>query len=117
MGIGDVVFTGQTFGGGGNGAFNETNFPTAHHRFVGEQLRARARVKPAAVPVAQFYENFTGPVRMAIVEMGFCQPGELDDVVADGNIRWPRGRLPINTPLRAPCAATPSPTTRSIGLY
>ena len=49
------------------------------------------------IPVAQFYENFTGPVLMAIAEMGFCEPGELNDFVADGNIQWPDGRLPINT--------------------
>ena len=30
---------------------------------------------PADVQVAQFYENFTGPVLMAITEMGFCEPG------------------------------------------
>lgn len=81
----------------GGAAFSEANFPTAHHRLVGEQLWARAGVKPSDIPVAQFYENFTGPVLMAIAEMGFCEPGELNDFVADGNIRWPHGRLPINT--------------------
>ena len=34
---------------------------------------------------------------MAIAEMGFCAPEELNDFVADGNIQWPSGRLPINT--------------------
>ncbi|MEA3214373.1 MAG: hypothetical protein QOJ19_529 [Acidimicrobiia bacterium] len=81
----------------GVAAFNEPRFPTAHHRHVGEVLWQRAGVKPADIPVAQFYENFTGPVLMAIAEMGFCEPGELNDFVADGNIRWPDGRLPINT--------------------
>ena len=55
-------------------AFNEPNFPTAHHRHVGRQLWERAGVTPADIPVAQFYENFTGPVLMAITEMGFCEP-------------------------------------------
>lgn len=81
----------------GGAAFTEKHFPTAHHRYVGEQLWARAGVGPADVPVAQFYENFTGPVLMAIAEMGFCDAGELNDFVADGGIRWPDGRLPINT--------------------
>jgi hypothetical protein len=54
-------------------------------------------VTPADVPVAQFYENFTGPVLMAISEMGFCAPEELNDFVADGNLRWPDGGLPVNT--------------------
>ena len=80
----------------GVGAFNEVNFPTAHHRHVGRVLWQRAGVTPADVPVAQFYENFTGPVLMAITEMGFCAPEELNDFVADGGIQW-GGRLPINT--------------------
>ena len=82
---------------GGVGAFNDPEFPTAHLRHVARQLWARAGVTPADVPVAQFYENFTGPVLMAIAEMGFCAPEELNDFVADGGIQWPDGRLPINT--------------------
>ena len=81
----------------GVGAFGEANFPTAHHRHVGRTLWARAGVGPEDIEVAQFYENFTGPVLMAIAEMGFCAPEELNDFVADGNIQWPDGRLPINT--------------------
>ncbi len=81
----------------GTGAFNEPGFPTAHHRYVGEQLWQRAGVKPSDIPVAQFYENFSGPVLMAIAEMGFCAPEELDEFVANGNIQGPNGRLPINT--------------------
>lgn len=79
------------------GAYNAPNFPTAHYRHVGTKLWERAGVEPGDVDVAQFYENFTGPVLMAISEMGFCEPEELDEFVADGNIRWPDGRLPINT--------------------
>jgi acetyl-CoA acetyltransferase len=82
---------------GGVAAFAEDGFPTAHLRHVARQLWERAGAAPADVPVAQFYENFTGPVLMAIAEMGFCDPGELNDFVADGNLRWPDGRLPINT--------------------
>jgi acetyl-CoA acetyltransferase len=83
----------------GNGvpAFTEPDFPTAHHRVVAEQVWTRAGVGPADVQVAQFYENFTGPVLMAIAEMGFCEPGQLNDFAAGGNLRWPAGRLPINT--------------------
>ena len=52
---------------------------------MARQLWDRAGVKPDDVPVAQFYENFTGPVLMAIAEMGFCGPDEINDFVADGN--------------------------------
>jgi acetyl-CoA acetyltransferase len=83
--------------GQGVGAFNEPDFPTAHYRHVGRTLWSRAGVSPADVKVAQFYENFTGPVLMAIAEMGFCAPEELNDFVAHGAIQWPDGRLPINT--------------------
>ena len=83
--------------GDGAAAFNDVNFPTAHHRHVGRMLWGRAGVGPADVPVAQFYENFTGPVLMAMAEMGFCPPEELDTFVADGGIQWPDGHLPINT--------------------
>jgi acetyl-CoA acetyltransferase len=71
----------------GVGAFNDANFPTAHHRHVGRVLWQRAGVTPADVPVAQFYENFTGPVLMAITEMGFCPPDGIDKWVTSGALR------------------------------
>ncbi len=77
--------------------FAEWNFPTAHHRLVGTQLWARAGVGPSDVPVAQFYENFSGPVLMAMAEMGFCTPEELNDFVAGGRLVVGGGGLPINT--------------------
>jgi acetyl-CoA acetyltransferase len=83
--------------GDGVAAFGERHFPTAHYRHVAEQLWKRAGARPEDVDVAQFYENFTGPVLMAIAEMGFCAPEELNDFVADGNLCWPGGGLPINT--------------------
>lgn len=82
---------------GGVDAFNEAPFPTAHFRHVAESLWARAGVGPQDVPVAQFYENFTGPVLMAITEMGFSPPEELEQWVTGGALRWPNGGLPINT--------------------
>ncbi len=78
-------------------AFAEKNFPTAHHREVGRLLWERAGVGPADVGVAQFYENFSGPVLMAITEMGFCDPDGVNDFVAGGRLRWPDGALPLNT--------------------
>jgi acetyl-CoA acetyltransferase len=83
--------------GNGARAFTEPGFPTAHYRHAAAQLWSRAGVRPSQVPVAQFYENFTGPVLMAIAEMGFCAPEELNDFVADGGIQWGTGHLPINT--------------------
>jgi acetyl-CoA acetyltransferase len=82
---------------GGVGAFNEAPFPTAHFRQCGESLWRNAGVGPEDVDVAQFYENFTGPVLMAITEMGFCPPDGLEKFVTSGALRWPNGELPINT--------------------
>lgn len=81
----------------GIAGFNEPGFPTSHHRAVARRLWERAGVGPPDIDVAQFYENFTGPVLMAICEMGFCAPEEIDAFVKLGNLRWPKGRLPINT--------------------
>jgi acetyl-CoA acetyltransferase len=81
----------------GVAAFGEANFPTAHYRTVARMLWQRAGMQPGDVDVAQFYENFTGPVLMAIAELGFCAPEELNGFVADGALRAPHGRLPINT--------------------
>jgi acetyl-CoA acetyltransferase len=81
----------------GVAAFGEANFPTAHYRVVARSLWERAGVTAADVDVAQFYENFTGPVLMAIAEMGFCAPEGLNEFVAGGRIQGPDGALPINT--------------------
>jgi acetyl-CoA acetyltransferase len=36
-------------------------------------------------------------VLMQLEDYGFCPIGESGPFVADGNIRWPAGRLPVNT--------------------
>ncbi len=82
---------------GGTDAFNEPDFPTAHYRQVAKELWPRAGVKPADIDVAQFYENFTGPVLMAISEMGLATADGVEEFVTGGNIEWPNGKLPINT--------------------
>jgi acetyl-CoA acetyltransferase len=82
---------------GGVGAFNMPSFPSAHLSVAAKKLWERSGVSPSDIDVAQFYENFTGPVLMAIAEMGFCAPEELEGFVGNGNIRWPDGQLPINT--------------------
>lgn len=84
--------------GGGLGAgFNDPDFPTAHYKNIGKALWSRAGVGPKDVQVGQFYENFTGMTLMAIVEMGFVSVEEVEAWLLAGNIRWPDGKLPINT--------------------
>jgi acetyl-CoA acetyltransferase len=84
-------------GGAVGAGYNDPEFPTAHLRVVARQLWARAGIGPQDVQVAQFYENFTGMVVMALCEMGFAAPDEVEDWLLAGNVRWPHGRLPINT--------------------
>jgi acetyl-CoA acetyltransferase len=64
---------------------------------IARQLYGEAGIAPEDVDVAQFYENFTGQVIMAIEDFGFCARGEGGPFVASGAVAWPKGRLPINT--------------------
>lgn len=64
---------------------------------IAKDVFARAGIGPADIQVAQFYENFTGQVLMAIEDFGFCQRGEGGAFVQSGAIDWPNGRVPINT--------------------
>jgi len=67
------------------------------YRDAGETLWQRAGIRPADVDVSQFYENFSGPVMMAMCEMGFCEPGDFEAFVADGALEGPEARTPFNT--------------------
>ena len=84
-------------GGAVGAGYNDPDFPTAHYKNVGDMIWSRAGVGPKDVQVAQFYENFTVLALMAISEMGFAPPEEIEAWVRAGNIRWPDGELPINT--------------------
>src|SRR5262249_15068003 len=60
-------------------------------------LWARSGLRPDDVDVALVYDHFTIMVLLALEDWGFCTPGEGGAFVADGAIRWPDGRLPVNT--------------------
>jgi acetyl-CoA acetyltransferase len=72
-------------------------FASSGHRPVAEQLYRRAGLRPDDVDVALFYDHFSPMVLMQLEDYGFCPVGESGPFVADGNIRWPSGRLPVNT--------------------
>ena len=61
------------------------------------RLWGRAGLRPADVDVAMLYDHFTPMVLLALEDWGFCAPGEGGPFVEDGAIRWPDGRLPVNT--------------------
>jgi acetyl-CoA acetyltransferase len=81
----------------GAGAFNEHTFPTAHKGVVGRAIWEQSGVTAADLDVAQFYENFTGPVLIAICEMGLAPPEGIEAFVANGRLLAPNGALPMNT--------------------
>lgn len=81
----------------GFSAFQGRWFPGVFYRDVARALWERAGVGPADIDVVQLYENFTGPVLMALCEMGFCEPEGVAEFVADGALQGPEARLPFNT--------------------
>ena len=86
QGIGPAfgTFTGETLG-------------SSHYGQVGAHLWEKVGVAPKDVDVVQFYENFTGPVLIALCEMGFVAPDGVEAFVADGALQGPDAKLPFNT--------------------
>jgi acetyl-CoA acetyltransferase len=56
-----------------------------------------AGVGPDDVDVALLYDHFSGMVVLQLEDYGFCKPGEGGSFVQSGALRWPDGRLPVNT--------------------
>jgi len=83
--------------GGGLWAFNDADYPSGRLAPVGRQLWERAGIRPADIDVAQFYENFTGSTLIAISDIGFCAPGEVEAFVSGKNLHFDGGGLPFNT--------------------
>ena len=75
----------------------DDEFASSGHRPVARRLYEMAGVGPDAVDVALLYDHFTPMVIMQLEDYGFCGIGEGGPFVADGNIRWPDGGLPVNT--------------------
>jgi len=72
-------------------------FTSSGHRTVARRVYEMAGVVPADVDVALLYDHFSPMVLMQLEDYGFCGVGESGPFVAEGNIRWPGGRLPVNT--------------------
>lgn len=88
--------------GWGSGALGAHNMPLAGYGAgnggtTASRVFGEAGLGPADVDVAQIYDHFTGPVLMTLENYGFCGRGEAGAFVEAGGIRWPDGRLPINT--------------------
>jgi acetyl-CoA acetyltransferase len=72
-------------------------FASSGHRPVAHDLYRRAGLGPEDVDVALLYDHFTGMVLMQLEDYGFCPIGESGPFVADGNIRFDGGSIPVNT--------------------
>lgn len=75
----------------------DDSFASSGHRPVAEAAWRMAGLGPEDVDVALLYDHFSPLVIMQLEDYGFCPVGEGGPFVADGNIRWPGGRLPVNT--------------------
>jgi acetyl-CoA acetyltransferase len=91
---------------GGNGRWGQAitwmgmpdaEFASSGHRPVAKRLWEMAGTGPEAVDVALLYDHFSPMVVLQLEDYGFCGIGEGGAFVADGNIRWPSGSLPVNT--------------------
>jgi acetyl-CoA acetyltransferase len=72
-------------------------FASSGHRPVAKRMYEMAGVTPADVDVALLYDHFSSMVVLQLEDYGFCKIGEGGPFVAGGNIRWPGGRIPVNT--------------------
>jgi acetyl-CoA acetyltransferase len=72
-------------------------FASSGHRPVAQRMYEMAGITPRDVDVALLYDHFSPLVLMQLEDYGFCGIGESGPFVADGNIRWPSGSIPVNT--------------------
>ena len=79
------------------GAFDVATLGSAYYQQVGTHLWEQAGCGPQDVDVVQVYENFTGPVVMALCEMWFTSPAGLEEFVSGGRLVGPDAAFPFNT--------------------
>jgi acetyl-CoA acetyltransferase len=72
-------------------------FASSGNRPIAKRMFEMAGMGPKDVDVALFYDHFSPMVIMQLEDYGFCPIGEGGPFVADGNIRWKGGSIPVNT--------------------
>jgi len=75
----------------------DVEFASSGHRPVAKRLYEMAGVGPQDVDLALLYDHFSPMVITQLEDYGFAPVGEGGPFVADGNIRWGTGSLPVNT--------------------
>ena len=81
----------------GASSHNVPDYATSSFKVGAPRLFAQAGVTPADVDVVQSYENFTGGVVMSLIEHGFCEYENANEVISIDNLVAPTGKLPLNT--------------------
>jgi acetyl-CoA acetyltransferase len=79
------------------GVFTGRALGSSYYGQVGDHLWEATGLRPEDVDVAQFYENFTGPVLIALCEMGFTTPAGVEEFVSGGRLVGPDAAFPFNT--------------------
>jgi acetyl-CoA acetyltransferase len=79
------------------GVFRPADLASSHYEQVAQNLWNDAGIRPKDIDVAQFYENFTGAVLIAMCEMGFAPPEGIEEFVGGGALEGPDAALPFNT--------------------
>jgi acetyl-CoA acetyltransferase len=75
----------------------DDEFASSGHRPVAKRLYEMAGITAKDVDVALLYDHFSPLVIMQLEDYGFCPIGEGGPFVADGNIRYGTGTIPVNT--------------------
>jgi acetyl-CoA acetyltransferase len=89
--------SGYRAGGILEGVLDPENFGTAEFSDLAGRAYAASGLTPADVDCAQIYENFTGGVVMAIIELGFCSVADANSFIVEENLLAAGGSLPLNT--------------------
>jgi|KBSSwiStaDraftv2_1062776.scaffolds.fasta_scaffold130323_2 acetyl-CoA acetyltransferase len=75
----------------------DAEFASSGHRPVARRIYEMAGIGPSDVDVALLYDHFSPMVIMQLEDYGFAPIGEGGPFVADGNIRYGTGTIPVNT--------------------
>jgi acetyl-CoA acetyltransferase len=88
---------GWSSGGLGSHSMPGEFYASGAGKRLAERLYGQAGITPEDVDTVEIYDHFTPFVLMLLETFGFCGRGEGGSFVADGHIRWPHGKLPLNT--------------------
>lgn len=91
------IVAGATGTGEQFGVFTPRNLASSLYGQVAKNLWNDSGLCPADMDVVQFYENFTGAVLIAMVEMGFAPADGIEEFVSNNALVGPDAKLPFNT--------------------